>query len=826
MALKWIFRGFNYSSYYNGAYENDDSLNALAATGANAMATTLCWGIDPVNNTVYDDSEFTDPLTAEASMIRQGVAEGLTVLVKPQVDFENAALLKNTPYYVDDWRTYYNPGPAGSAGANSFFATYKTMLLKEAAVATANGAKMLSVGTELDQLAGPAYKHYWDDIISTVRAENPTLKLTYSADWDDAASPWLFGDSGLPAGTGNIATQISFASELDYFGLDAYAPLSNVANPTLQDLIDGWTKTPVNSGATAETFAVTGNQSLLHYFQSVGAAVGKPLLFTELGYENATDAAITPAVSATNVEDDALQARLYQAFFKVFSQSSFPALDGAFLYNWDPNASEVGPGSVAFSPQKLPALSTVDTYFAAPGLSAPATLSAPLDVVKSVKGVAIATNSTGSLFTVKLTAAQGVLSANGAPGKSALTITGSLAAVDAALATLTYEETASASDTIHITTSADAGPVASASVAVANDPAYPVVSFDTATQVSGATVAVSGSVNTANAGRLAQYVVNGAAGPTALVGADGSFSTHLTLPTGIVDVVSVAVTDAGGNRGATSPLMLGVSDGLTATFSDAHGDDVNLFNATSLGDTVNGSNGYVILQGAKARVNGGGDQIYTDGSSSDAATLTGTAGAADLFTGDNGAVTLENADVRVRGTQDVVNVAVGTANALAGVGSYRVNESAGTGVRLVGAAVYHVVASQARTALAPDVSADVTGAADRLALYAGAKLSILSGQQDVVMPGLDNAVADGGGQTLFRIGAAVDALKISDFGADAGGIIDLLNGVGGYATAGAAAAAVTSDNAGGALLSLGADGSIDFKATSPSVLTAAHFRIG
>ena len=39
MALTWKYRGFDYVSYYKGAYENDDSLAALVATGANAIET-------------------------------------------------------------------------------------------------------------------------------------------------------------------------------------------------------------------------------------------------------------------------------------------------------------------------------------------------------------------------------------------------------------------------------------------------------------------------------------------------------------------------------------------------------------------------------------------------------------------------------------------------------------------------------------------------------------------------------------------------------------------------------------------------------------------
>ena len=70
MALTWKFRGFDYVSYYNGAYENDDSLAALVATGANAIETSLEWGIDPLNNTVYADPNYTDCLGRGATIRR------------------------------------------------------------------------------------------------------------------------------------------------------------------------------------------------------------------------------------------------------------------------------------------------------------------------------------------------------------------------------------------------------------------------------------------------------------------------------------------------------------------------------------------------------------------------------------------------------------------------------------------------------------------------------------------------------------------------------------------------------------------------------------
>ena len=360
MTLFLTLQGFAYVDNYNGGYENADSLQSLVTTGANSIETAFEYGIDPQNDTVYADTNYTDSLTAIGATIKAAVGDGLSVMVRPLIDFLNPSYLTGTPYGVDDWRTYFNPGAAGSAGANAFFASYETMLLQYAQVGAANGATSLCIGTELDQITGPAYKGYWDNIISTLRADYPTLKLTYAADWDDDLSPWKWGGSGLAAGTGNLATQVSFASELDYFGIDNYAPISDAANPTLAQLIAGWTQTPTD----ATSLAVTGGQSLISYFESVAAAVGKPLIFTELGYESASDAASSPAGSSTDVYDPALQSLLYQAFFEAWQQSGDTSLTGVYFWNWDPNAAEVGPGNGAnFSPQDEPALTEVTQAF-------------------------------------------------------------------------------------------------------------------------------------------------------------------------------------------------------------------------------------------------------------------------------------------------------------------------------------------------------------------------------------------------------------------------------------------------------------------------------
>ena len=348
------FKGFNYVSYYNGGYANADSLPALAGTGANAVALSFEYGIDVKNSAVYADANYTESQSVIAATIAEAKSRGLSVMVRPLLDFLDPA--KIGPYSVGDWRSTYNPtNPA------AFFASYKTMIVAIAQLAQANGAASLSIGAELDQLTGPAYLSYWTDIITSVRAVF-SGKLTYSADWDDNISPWQ-GQHGLSAGTGNLTTQVSFWSQLDYLGIDCYAPLSDAGNPTLAGLVTGWTSTP----SDPTSLAVTGNQSLISYFAGVATQAGKPLLFTEIGYESANDAAKQPSGTSTNVYDPALQANLYSAFFAAWQQSGNNSLLGVYFWNWDPNVAEVGPGNGPnFSPQGQPAQAVVTANFSAP----------------------------------------------------------------------------------------------------------------------------------------------------------------------------------------------------------------------------------------------------------------------------------------------------------------------------------------------------------------------------------------------------------------------------------------------------------------------------
>jgi hypothetical protein len=405
------------------------------------------------------------------------------------------------------------------------------MLIAEAEVAQQYGAQMLCVGVELDQLAGPQYLGCWTDIIGSVRAVFGGA-LTYSANW-------------------NTASEVSFWTQLDYEGIDCYVPLSNVPNPTLQDLINGWLE-PANASTNPIAYAAIGNQSPIQYFESLAAQSGKPLLFTELGYANDSGAAAQPWASGSS-PDPMLQAALYQAFFQAWAQSGSSFLRGAYFWEWDPNGStsNVGPGIDSFSPQNSPAQNQVTEGFAsAIPPAAPTITSASPDTgsvagvtdanVLTLTGIAVA-SSTVDLYDGTVLLGTAAAGADGA--WSFLTPT----LVDGV-------HTFTATDTLLGATGAS-----SAALAVTVDtlaPAAPIITSDVIN--SNNTVSITGTAldhGVAEAGDLIKIYDGSTLIGTTTTSSSGAW-TYTTNPLSDgYHALAATVTDVAGNTSALSQVL-------------------------------------------------------------------------------------------------------------------------------------------------------------------------------------------------------------------------------------------------------------------------------
>ena len=221
-------------------------------------------------------------------------------------------------------------------------------------MAQANGAQLFCIGTELDQLTGSAY-------LGPIGPRSSTMSercFHWQAD--------LFGDFGRRSQPLAIRRRPArrrhrrprHAGEfLEPARLCRHRricrDLRHVPNPT--EHAPSSTAGP-RPPPTRPPNQQTGGQSLIAVLRSPSpATIGKPLLFTELGYNSAPDAASQPFFTSDTLASDydpSLQSLLYQAFIDAWQQDGNTSLQGVYLWNWEPDPTTVGAGTYpSWTPQ-------------------------------------------------------------------------------------------------------------------------------------------------------------------------------------------------------------------------------------------------------------------------------------------------------------------------------------------------------------------------------------------------------------------------------------------------------------------------------------------
>lgn len=258
-------------------------LDRLAALGVNWIAIHPYARIQADGRVTWRPIEVDDPPAYLARPIRATRERGMALFVKPHLAYWGG------PF---SWRGEIDfPDPVQRA---RFFRDYSNWIL-ELARAT-RGAAAFAVGTELDQLARPQDEAEWRDLVRAVRAETDS-HLTFASNWTDYQ-------------------KLPFWDALDCIGVQGYFPLSLENNPQAADLEAGWQK-------------ILGDLSALHM------QTGKPVILTELGYNNSLQAAAKPwdYRSSSDPAALALQSRCLQVGLETLDRES-SWLRGAFLWKW------------------------------------------------------------------------------------------------------------------------------------------------------------------------------------------------------------------------------------------------------------------------------------------------------------------------------------------------------------------------------------------------------------------------------------------------------------------------------------------------------------
>lgn len=239
--------------------------------------------------------------------------DGVSVMIKPQIwlwhgEFTGSLKMDNEA----DWKLLET--------------SYTSFILEYAELAQEVNAEVFCIGTELEEFIKnrPAY---WSNLIKQVRTIY-TGKLTYAANWDEF---W----------------RTPFWKEIDYIGIDAYFPVSDMQTPTVEDCIKGWEKHKKG-------------------LKSFSEKLDRPILFTEYGYRSVDYTAKEPwrydrSMKSINLvaQNNATQA----LFDAVWNEDWFA---GGYLWKWFIDHNEVGgENNNQFTPQNKPVEKTIKTYYSA-----------------------------------------------------------------------------------------------------------------------------------------------------------------------------------------------------------------------------------------------------------------------------------------------------------------------------------------------------------------------------------------------------------------------------------------------------------------------------
>lgn len=213
-------------------------------------------------------------------LIRLAQANGLRVMLKPHVWMHG--------HWIGDFNL------TNEADWQAWERAYDRYIFTFAHLAARLDVPLFCIGTEY-KLAVQARPQYWSALPDRIR-EVYSGELVYAANWDEYVS-------------------VPFWEKLDYIGVDGYFPLVHTPNPSLEQLAAAWVPVKRDLEEVAQQF-------------------GRPILFTEFGYQSADGAAGNhwEVKHDSAFINEALQAKAYQALFSQLWQE--PWFAGGFFWKW------------------------------------------------------------------------------------------------------------------------------------------------------------------------------------------------------------------------------------------------------------------------------------------------------------------------------------------------------------------------------------------------------------------------------------------------------------------------------------------------------------
>lgn len=188
----------------------------------------------------------------------------------------------------------------------TWFESYRKTILHYAVMAEKTNAELFCIGTEL-RSSVKQQPQKWIDLIAEIK-EKYSGKLTYAANWDGE-----FDD-------------VPFWNELDFIGIQAYFPLTENKNPSLEEIKQGWSQ------------HIPSLEKLSKRYQ-------KKILFTEVGYRPDESATKTPwewgsvFTPLFKKKSEKTQYLAYEALYqKLWTKDWFA---GTYIWQWNNSDFEI-----------------------------------------------------------------------------------------------------------------------------------------------------------------------------------------------------------------------------------------------------------------------------------------------------------------------------------------------------------------------------------------------------------------------------------------------------------------------------------------------------
>lgn len=287
LAEKPFQKGVVYTSWMADELKtpvSDLTLAKLKEMGVDTVAIMVPAYQDSINSEVVFTNDKPNGDTPTDESLKHAIETchklGMRVLLKPHVDPRT------------------NEARINIMANEKWFDSFEAFTLRYAKLAQETGCEIFAVGTELEATTFSAWAARWNQVIDKVK-EVYKGKLTYCANWTEYA-------------------EVPFWNKMDVIGIDAYFPVAEKNDPTLDDIKAAWTVKADEIEAWLKEKGLTE----------------KGVMFTEIGYPSADGAARQPWVAISTVEDQQEQADALEAMFDVLVKR--PWFKGYYLWQYFP----------------------------------------------------------------------------------------------------------------------------------------------------------------------------------------------------------------------------------------------------------------------------------------------------------------------------------------------------------------------------------------------------------------------------------------------------------------------------------------------------------